>query len=83
MLTRVGKRLEAQPDVKVKHTGGPRGTSTQDRLVRQRIFIARFWDRCLMECCKINWESKVAHPAIHTRCGYKVAPPESLPPPQQ
>ena len=83
MLTRVGKRLEARPDVTVKHVGGPHGTSTWDRLVRQRIFIARFRARCSMECSKINWESKVAHPAIHTRCECKVAPPESLPPPRQ
>ena len=32
---------------------------------------------------KINRGSKVAHPAIHTRCRCKVAPPESPPPPRQ
>ena len=79
MLTRVEKRLEAQPDVTVKHAGGPHGTLAWDRLVRQRIFIAQFRARCSMECDKNNWGSEVAHPAIHMRCGCEVAPP----PPRQ
>ena len=83
MQIRVRKRLETRLDVTAKHAGGPRGTLARDRLVRQRIFIARFRARCLMECGRIDWGSKVAYPAIHTRCGCKVASPKSLPPPRQ